>query len=613
YLRQHLPDHLIPTHITTHHQLPLTPNGKIDKRALSRIAAPVADEGGRAARTPLEEIVCALFAEVLDLEGPPSADADFFVLGGHSLLAARLANRLSSALDAPLGLPDVFRRPTPAGLAGQLAELTGRGAVPAPPARPEPRPERLPLSFAQQRLWLVNGLEAGGTAYNVPLSVRLDGAPDPAALRAAVGDVMERHEPLRTRIAVTDGEPHQRVDPVGPVPFEVRDIAPEAVEAELTAAAGHVFDLTAEAPLRVTLLRTGPESAVLLVLLHHIATDGQSLRPLFADLSTAYAARLAGRSPGLAPIPFGYADHALWQRSVQTGPVLDGQLAYWRRALAELPRELGLVHDRPRPTVAGGRGGAVAVDFGADLGRRIAGLARAERCTPFMVVQAALAATLTRLGAGTDVPLGTPVAGRAHDGLAELVGFFVNTLVLRTDTSGDPEFRALLRRVRATDLDAFAHQDAPFDVVLEAVNPERSLARHPLFQICLAVESGPAPRPVLPGIRSGPVLPVVSGAVKFDLEFLLHTGSADGEPDGLAGTVLYSDDVFERASVERITGMLRRTLEQAVEAPELRLSRLDPMSARDRRRVLYEWTGVRVPVDDRPLTERFEEQARIRP
>ncbi|MFE3022460.1 condensation domain-containing protein, partial [Streptomyces sp. NPDC059256] len=613
YLRQHLPDHMIPTHITTHHQLPLTPNGKIDKRALSRFAAPPTEEGGRTASTPLEEIVCALFAEVLDLAEPPSADADFFTLGGHSLLAAKLANRLSSALDAPLGLPDVFRRPTPARLAEQLAELTGRGAAPAPPAVPGPRPERLPLSFAQQRLWLVNGLEGGGTAYNVPLSVRLEGPLDTAALRAAVRDVMERHEPLRTRITVMDGEPCQLVDPVGAAPFEVRDIAPEAVEPELTAAAGHVFDLAAEAPLRVTLLRTGPESAVLLVLLHHIATDGQSLGPLFADLSAAYAARLAGRSPDPAPMPLSYADHALWQRSALTGPVLDEQLAYWRRALSELPQELGLVHDRPRPPAAGGRGGAVAVDFGADLGRRIAGLARAERCTPFMVVQAALAATLTRLGAGTDIPLGSPVAGRAHNGLAGLVGFFVNTLVLRTDTSGDPEFRALLRRVRDTDLDAFAHQDAPFDLVLEAVNPQRSLARHPLFQVCLAVESGPAPVPVFPGVRSGPVVPVATGAVKFDLEFLLHTGGADGEPDGLAGTVLYSDDVFERASAERIVAMVRRTLEQAVAAPELQLSRLDPMSARDRRLVLHEWTGVTAPVDERTLTERFEEQARIRP
>ncbi|WP_138905506.1 non-ribosomal peptide synthetase, partial [Streptomyces albidochromogenes] len=615
WLRERLPDHMVPAFVVLLDRLPLTPNGKIDKRALPEPGAPAAADGARAPGTALEEIVCALFAEVLGVDGAPSPDADFFELGGHSLLAARLANRLASALDTRLGLREVFRYSTPARLAAHLAELTGRRAALPSPTAPVSRPERLPLSFAQQRLWLVNGLEAGGSAYNVPMAVRLDGPVDVAALRAAFDDLAQRHEPLRTRIAVADGEPHQVVDPAGEVSFTVRDVAPEAVEGELREAAGHVFDLAAEPPLRVTLLRTGPESAVLLVLLHHIATDGQSLRPLFADLSAAYAARRAGRGPDWAPLPLTYADHALWQRSALSGPVLDEQLEYWRKALAGLPEELGLVHDRPRPPVAGLRGGAVEVDYGPELGALVRTLARAERCTPFMVVQAALAATLTRLGAGTDIPLGSPVAGRSEENLAGLVGFFVNTLVLRTDTSGDPEFRELLRRVRTADLDAFAHQDAPFDLVLEAVNPARSLARHPLFQVCLAVESGPAPGPEFAGVRAGAAGPVVTGAVKFDLEFLLHTGAADGGTgtQGLAGTVLYSADVFERETVERMAAMFRRILEQAVSAPHLRLSELEPMADADRQRILGEWAGTSVPVDDRSLTGRFEEQVRLRP
>ncbi|MGW7157733.1 condensation domain-containing protein, partial [Streptomyces sp. NPDC054887] len=615
WLRERLPDHMVPAFVVLLDRLPLTPNGKIDKRALPEPTAPAVTGRGRAPRTALEEIVCALFAEVLGVDGPTPADADFFELGGHSLLAARLANRLASALDSRLGLREVFRHSTPARLAAHLAERTGRrGALP-PPTAPGRRPERLPLSFAQQRLWLVNGLEAGSTAYNVPMAVRLEGPVDVAALRAAFSDLVERHEPLRTRFAVADGEPHQVVAPAGEVSFTVREVAPGAVDGALRAAAGHVFDLAAEPPLRVTLLRTGPQSAVLLVLLHHIATDGQSLRPLFTDLSAAYAARLAGRPPGWSPLPLTYADHALWQRSALSGPVLDEQLDYWRKALAELPEELGLVHDRPRPPVACLRGGAVEVDYGPALGRAVRELARAERCTPFMVVQAALAATLTRLGAGTDIPLGSPVAGRSEESLAGLVGFFVNTLVLRTDTSGDPEFRELLRRVRATDLDAFAHQDAPFDHVLEAVNPVRSLARHPLFQVCLAVESGPAPAPEFTGVRTGAAEPVVTGAVKFDLEFLLRTGAAGGGPgtDGLAGTVLFSEDVFDRGTVERLAGTFRRILEQAVSAPHLRLSELEPVADGDLRQILGEWAGSAVPVDDRPLTERFEEQARLRP
>ncbi|MEV4950366.1 condensation domain-containing protein, partial [Streptomyces sp. NPDC053755] len=576
-------------------RLPLTPNGKIDKRALPEPSAPAAGDGGRPPRTPLEEIVCAEFAEVLGVDGPPSAEADFFELGGHSLLAARLANRLASALDARLGLREVFRHSTPARLAAHLADLTGRRPELPPRTPPRQRPERLPLSFAQQRLWLVDGLEAGGTAYNVPMAVRLDGPLDVSALRAAFHDLADRHEPLRTRIAVAGGEPHQVVEPAGEVPFTVREVAAEEVDAEVRAAAGHVFDLAVETPLRVTLVRSGPEAAVLLVLLHHIATDGQSLRPLFADLSDAYAARRDGRRPAWPPLPVSYTDHALWERAAVAGPVLDEQLAYWRMALAGLPEELGLVHDRPRPPAAGQRGGAVEVDYGPELGRSVAELARAERCTPFMVVQAALAATLCRLGAGTDIPLGSPVSGRSDEGLTGLVGFFVNTLVLRTDTSGDPEFRELLHRVRATDLDAFAHQDAPFDLVLEAVNPVRSLARHPLFQVCLAVERGPAPAPEFPGVRAGAAEPVVTGAVKFDLEFLLHTGATDGGPAaaGLAGTVLYSEDVFERATVERMTAMLRRVLEQAVAAPRTRLSELEPMDGEERRRVLETWSGTR--------------------
>ncbi|MFF7178263.1 amino acid adenylation domain-containing protein [Streptomyces sp. NPDC008121] len=616
WLRERLPDHMVPAFVVPLDRLPLTPNGKIDKRALPEPTAPDASDRGRPPRTPLEEIVCAEFAEVLGLAGAPSADADFFELGGHSLLAARLANRLASALDARLGLREVFGHSTPARLAAHLADRTGKRAALPPRTAPGRRPERLPLSFAQQRLWLVNGLEAGGTAYNVPMAVRLDGPLDVTALRAAFRDLAERHEPLRTRIAVTDGEPHQVVDPAGDVSFTVREVAPEEVDAAVRAAAGHVFDLAAEAPLRVTVLRTGPASAVLLVLLHHIATDGQSLSPLFADLSEAYVARRSGRQPDWPPLPLAYADHALWERSASAGPVLDEQLAYWREALAGLPEELGLVHDRPRPPVAGQRGGAVEVDFGPELGRQVSELARRERCTPFMVVQAALAAALTRLGAGTDIPLGSPVAGRSEEHLTGLVGFFVNTLVLRTDTSGDPEFRELLRRVRTTDLDAFAHQDVPFDLVLEAVNPVRSLARHPLFQVCLAVERGPAPAPDFPGVRAGAAEPVVTGAVKFDLEFLLRTGAADGGPgaDGLAGTVLFSADVFERATVERMVGVLHRVLEQAVSAPRLRVSELEPMADRELLQVLGEWAGVRdVGADDRPLTERFEEQARLRP
>ncbi|MGW1643245.1 AMP-binding protein, partial [Streptomyces lavendulae] len=608
WLRERLPEHMVPARFAVLDRLPLTPNGKIDKAALPVVEAPPT-AGGRAPRTETEELVRTLVSEVLGSPAPLSMDDGFFDHGGHSLLAARLTNRIASTLGVTLTLRDVFQHPTPAALTRRIEEVGDRPALP-PLRRAAERPERLPLSFAQQRLWLVAGLGGpGATAYNVPMAVRLEGEPDVPALRAAFEDLAARHAPLRTRFATADGDPYQIVDPVPAPAFELRDVPPAALEGELLAAARHSFDLTAEHPLRVTLLRSGEGAYTLLVLLHHIATDGQSLRPLFEDLSHAYAARLAGAAPDWEPLPADYADFALWQRTTLAGDPLETRLAHWRTALAGLPEELGLLPDRPRPPVAGQRGGAVRVDFGTELYERVAELARAERCTPFMVLQAALAATLTRLGAGTDVPLGSPVAGRSDEALSGLVGFFVNTLVLRTDTSGNPAFRELLARVRSADLDAFAHQDAPFDLVLEALNPVRSLARHPLFQVCLALESGPGVSPVLPGLRAGEAEPLATGAVKFDLEFLLR---ADGA-SGLTGAVLYRSDLYERATVERMTGMLRRTLEQVAREPGVRLSELELLDGAGRRQVLEEWTGVRADTAPATLVERFEEQVRLRP
>ncbi|MGW6970718.1 amino acid adenylation domain-containing protein [Streptomyces sp. NPDC054952] len=608
WLRERLPDHMVPARFAVLDRLPLTPNGKIDRRALPAVEALPA-VGGRAPRSELEEVVRTLVGEVLGSSVPLSMDDDFFDHGGHSLLAARLTNRIGATLGVTLTLRDVFRHPTPGALARRIEDAGLRPTLP-PLTRVEERPGRLPLSFAQQRLWLVEALGGRGTSYNVPLAVRLEGRPDSDALREAFGDLVARHEPLRTRFASAEGHPYQVIDPLPVTPdFEVRDVPVERLDAELLAAAGHCFDLTAEHPLRVTLLRTDGGDCALLVLLHHIATDGQSLGPLFADLSTAYAARLEGRAPDRDPLPVTYTDYALWQRAALTGRPLHEQLAYWKTALAGLPEELALLHDHPAPATAGQRGGMVRVDFGSELHQSIVELARAERCTPFMVVQAALAATLTRSGAGTDIPIGSPVAGRSDEALSALVGFFVNTLVLRTDTSGDPEFRELLARVRGADLDAFAHQDAPFDLVLEAVNPARSLARHPLFQVCLALESGPSVVPKLPGLHAGPVEPLATGAVKFDLEFLLR---AD-EERGLTGAVLYRRDLYEQATVERLVARVRRALEQATAGPRTRLSELELLGEAERRQVVEEWTGTRAEIGEATLPDRFEEQARLRP
>ncbi|MET9567528.1 condensation domain-containing protein, partial [Streptomyces tauricus] len=525
-------------------------------------------------------------------------------------------NHIHTQTNTHLTIRDIFHHPTPATLAHHIETLQanetaqdggytlGRWPAAGPPLTAGPRPERLPLSFAQRRLWLLSGLEDKGTAYNVPMAARFRGELDLPALRQALADVVARHEPLRTVYVAVDGEPVQRVLPTGEVvPYlEHRRTDGRRLDAELTAAARHAFDLEREMPLRITVLDTGAGEFTVLFLLHHIATDGQSLGPLFADLSAAYTARCAGRAPNWAPLPVQYADYALWQRralgdAADENSPLGRDLAFWRKTLADLPEELGLVPDRPRPAVAGHRGAALPVGFGAELYSRIETLARTERCTPFIVVHAALAAALTRLGAGEDIPLGTPVAGRGDERLAGLVGFFVNTVVLRTDTSGNPSFSELLNRVRAADLDAFAHQGAPFDQVLEAVAPRRSASRHPLFQVCLALENGGTPQLRLAGLESGGVRVLDTRSAKFDLEFLLRGDRAEG----LTGGLVYNRDLFDEATAERLLATFHRVLDQVLSAPNRSLSEVPVLSEVERELVVQRWNDTAAEIGDGTL------------
>ncbi|MED7953214.1 condensation domain-containing protein, partial [Streptomyces sp. BE303] len=424
-----LPEYMVPSVVVVLEVLPLTANGKTDRRALPAPAQPAVV--GRPPATPAEHAVCAAFAEVLGLAGAGVEDG-FFALGGHSLLAARAAARIRAALGVPVDVRDVFEAPTPAALAARLA---GRTAVERPALTAGPRPGRLPLSAGQRRLWFLDQLEGPGTAYHLPLALRIDGAdgrgPDTAALAAAVADLTARHESLRTVFEVLDGEPYQRVltpaEAAEAAPLTVRDVPGDLVEAA-RAEAARPFDLAVEPPLRATLLCAPDGARVLVLLLHHIAADEASFAPLMADLQAGYAARLAGRAPEFAELPFQYADFALWQASLdQAAP-----LAHWRRALAGLPEEIPLPADRPRPAAPSGRGDTVGFAVPADVAERLRALAADHGATPFMVVHAAVAALLHRLGGGDDVPLGTPVAGRGGEAALDgLVGFFVNTVVLR--------------------------------------------------------------------------------------------------------------------------------------------------------------------------------------
>ncbi|MBV6697676.1 non-ribosomal peptide synthase/polyketide synthase [Kitasatospora aureofaciens] len=585
HLRERLPEHLVPSAFVVLDALPLTPNGKIDRAALpapeGAAAAP-----GRAPRTPQEQLLTELFAEVLDVP-EVFADGDFFELGGHSLLGTRLVSRVRATFGVELRLRDLFEAPTAAALATRLGDA-GQ-ARPAP--RAGARPERLPLSFAQRRLWFLHRMESAGAAYHIPLALRLSGALDRAALEAALADVTDRHESLRTVFREVDGVPYQHVLDGARPPLPVTDTAEGELADRLAAAAGERFDLAARPPVRAELFRLAPDEHVLLLVIHHIAADGWSTGPLARDLTKAYAARCRGEAPGWAPLPVQYADYTLWQRDLLGDPadpesLFARQSAYWERALAGLPEQTELPFDRPRPAVASSRGGRLPVRIDSQLHRGLRDLARANGASLFMVLQAGLAALLTRLGAGTDVPIGTPIAGRTDEALDELVGFFVNTLVLRTDTSDDPTFAELLGRVREHALAAYAHQDVPFEQLVEVLNPVRSMAHHPLFQTMLALQSAPAGAFDLPGLTAEAV-PVFTAGAKFDLFVgLSEQRDADGGPGGLAGTVDYATDLFDAATVRSLVERWLRLLGAVVDAQDLPIGRIDLLSADERRLLL---------------------------
>ncbi|MGA6175456.1 condensation domain-containing protein, partial [Streptomyces sp. NPDC012600] len=619
YVAERLPEHLVPSHIIVLDRLPLTPNGKIDRRALPAPAPQLARGTRRAPRTPGEEILVSLFAKALRTTEPLGIDDNFFTLGGHSLLAARLTNHIADVLGVRLTIRDVFQHPTPARLTEHIAGKKGTPALPplVPTDNAENPGELPPASYAQQRLWLLADLDGGTAAYNVPIAIRIQGTLNTGALETALNDVAERHAPLRTVLETVDGEPRQRVLPPSPdrITLTHRRIDTANLDTELAAAAGHVFDLHAEVPLRATLFDTGNGSQVLLLLLHHIATDGASNTPFFTDLSHAYQARLNGTTEtALDQLAIQYTDYAQWQRRILGSPtdpesLLAQELDFWRHTLTDLPQEHTLNLDRPRPAHATHQGGEVDIDLGPDLYEWVTELSRAEGCTPFMVVHAALVAALTRLGAGTDLAIGSPVAGRGHEGLEDLVGFFVNTLVLRTNTTGNPTFRELLHHVRTTDLDAFAHQEAPFDLVLDTLNPTRTLTRHPLFQICLGLEAGGLPEVSLAGVQEAEVFGVMSGSAKFDLEFLLRSDDSKR----LHGAILFARDVFDEATVRRMATVLGSVLHQVLSNPELHLADLNVLTETERELLTGPWAGTPVATDHSTIVERFEEQTALRP
>ncbi|MGP3972347.1 amino acid adenylation domain-containing protein, partial [Streptomyces sp. 6N223] len=614
-LEERLPSYMIPSSITPIDAVPLTHNGKIDYRALPAPEA-FAGQDGRAPRTDREDLLCQLFADILGL-ARVGIDDNFFHLGGHSLLATRLISRVRTALGVEIPLRTLFAHPTVAELT-PLLDGAPRGQA---PLRPAERPERLPLSFAQRRLWFLHQLEGPSATYNIPFAVRLTGQLDHQALDAALNDVITRHETLRTVFPDTGDGPCQHILDAQhlPSPLRTRRIEEKDLRQAVDAVAGHAFDLATEIPVRAWLFSLSAAESVLVLVVHHIAGDGWSVGPLARDLAAAYAARCAGGEPVWEPLPVQYADYTLWQRELlgeEQDPEsrFSRQYAYWAEQLADLPEQVTLPADRPRPAALSHHGRVDAFDFDADLHRAIFDLARSTGTTVHMVLHAALAALLTRLGAGTDIPIGTGVAGRTDDDLSELVGFFVNILVLRTDTSGNPTFSELLAQERETSLAAYAHQDIPFEALVERLNPQRSTAHHALFQIALVLQNSERSSFDLPGLTARPQT-VDPGISRYDLFLSVEERhDAANAPCGLTIQAEYATDLFEPQTIQRAVARWERLLRALVSDPEQRIGEVGLISDEEQQWLLAQTATTAPPaLPPATLPGLFEDRAREHP
>ncbi|MGQ4418338.1 amino acid adenylation domain-containing protein, partial [Streptomyces sp. SAS_269] len=613
YLAERLPEFMVPTAFVLMDRLPLTVNGKLDRTALP---APVLADGEyRAPGSVEEKLLAGIFAEVLEVERV-GLDDDFFALGGHSLAAARLIGKVRRAFGTEVPIRAVFDHPTVARLLPRIG--TGPGGASIVPVRPrvEPvaRPERLPLSYAQSRLWFLYRFEGPSATYNLPVVLQLHGTVDAEALAAAFRDVVLRHESLRT-VFDEDEEhvAHQRILP----PHEVtaglvtRTVTADGIDAVIARELEHRFDLRTGVPVRACLLRDGRGENVLVLVMHHIAGDGASMAPLTRDLVAAYTARTAGHAPAWTPLPVQYADYTLWQRDLlgevsDPGSLAARQLEHWRAELTDAPQPLALPADRPRPARPSYRGDTVEFAVDAGLADAVERLAREHGATTPIVLQAALAVLLSRLGAGDDVTIGSPISGRTDTDLENLIGFFVNNWVLRADLSQHSSFAELVEGVRDKALAAYAHQDLPFERLVEVLNPERSTAYHPLFQVMFVWHDGLWPELVAPGVTFEPHMNMADGlqVAKFDLTLTLS--AADG--GGFRGFLEYARDLFDRSTAERLTARFVRVLEQVLATPANALTGVEILDPDERRLVLTDWNDTAREAEPRTVPEAFAAQ-----
>ncbi|RKH35770.1 amino acid adenylation domain-containing protein [Corallococcus praedator] len=615
FLQQRLPDYMVPSAVGRLDALPLTPNGKVDRKALPAPSTFQARARTRTPSTDTERLLATLWEEVLQT-GTVGAEDNFFELGGHSLSATRILSRIRRAFpfQVELSIADIFAAPTVEALARRLdIQAPARPTLTVPPLQPAPRDGSLPLSFAQQRLWFFAKLEPDSTAYNLPFVMRLEGVLDVPAFSSGLRDLLQRHESLRTTFREEASGPVQRIAPTPPLPAGWMDLGsvPDAereLQTLIDEEARQVFDLEAGPLWRVLLVRLDARHHVLLLTLHHVISDAWSMGVFLEELTTLYAAHTEGRVPLLKPLPVQYADFSVWQRGWLRDEALAPQLDWWRTQLHGAPKALELPTDSPRPPVRTFRGAVVTFQFPRDLSDAMHALCRREGVTPSMVVLAAFQVLLSRYSGQEDISVGAPIAGRQHAELEGLIGFFVNTLVLRTKLEGDPCFRELLSRVRDVALGAYAHQDVPFEKLVEALRPERDPRRAPLFQVMLAYQNAPMPETMGTGLRLHPLEPR-GGTAKFDLTLALNDTA-----EGLKGLLEYDSDLFDAATARRMVGHLRTLLEGALRKPERRLSALPMLTPEERDLLLHAWNPPdSATAEDAGLHRLLQAQARLHP
>jgi amino acid adenylation domain-containing protein len=564
-----------------------------------------------APRTPVEEIVADIWSQLLNVERIGVAD-NFFELGGHSLLATQVISRVRDAFGQEVALRSLFEQPTVAGLARAIEAGSGLGAdLQAPPLERVERAEQLPLSFAQQRLWFLDQLEPGSSFYNIPAAVRLRGTLNIEALERTLSEVVRRHEGLRTHFIAIDGEPVQVIEAAAPLRLAVLDLsgmeeaAREAEMQRLVAAESlRPFDLMKGPLLRLSLLRLGAEEHVALVTMHHIVSDGWSIGVLVREVAALYGAYVLGQESPLEELAIQYADFAHWQRGWLQGEVLAAQLEYWRAELADAPTVIDLPIDKPRPPVQTYHGAHQPFQLSTELSAQLRELSRRHGATLFMTLLAAFDVLLCRYAGQDQVLVGTPIANRNRSETEALIGFFVNTLVLRGDVRGNPSFRELLRRVRETALSAYAHQDLPFEKLVEELQPERDMSRSALFQVMFVLQNAPGEALELEGLSLSGV-ESASDTVKFELTLALQ------EFEGMVvGGLNYNRDLYEPETIERIVQSYERVLQAVATDAEQRVVEIDLLSEDERRQIIEGWNEAEPEYAPAlTLTELFEAQA----